>query len=155
MWALNESPIKHLWISTRMLKWKKALCLIKGLVAADQYYFVRLVLLTFLFCSQRIQQEVQDPKSKKRDVKAGISRAILKSACYLFAASLHMECTHASGCCGHPSETSSCPREKWCWKSKVSTSTSARGGRRNWRLRPAKVPQLAEFTRRSDWNEIT
>lgn len=38
-----------------------------------------------------------------------------------------MECTHASGCCGHSSETLSCPREKWCWKSKVSTSASAWG----------------------------
>lgn len=38
-----------------------------------------------------------------------------------------MECTHASGCCGHSFETLSCPREKWCWKSKVSTSASAWG----------------------------
>lgn len=60
------------------------------MVAADEHYFARLVSLTFLFHSQRIQQEVQHPKAKsqktkkKRGVKAGISRAIVQSASYLF-----------------------------------------------------------------------
>lgn len=69
MWELNESPIKHLWICISGLCCS---CLLSSCLNEKRLYVflkvwlpqMSIVSLTFLFCSQWIQQEVQHPKAK-------------------------------------------------------------------------------------------
>lgn len=120
MWELNESHIKHLWICRfGFVLLVSCIIVLKYIFKKRLYVLLKVWLpqmsiisqgwfhLPFFSARNGFNKKCSIQKQKKRGAKAGISRAILKSASYLFK---------------YPHGRSACIRKLWpsLWKQELS-----------------------------------